>query len=163
MFEYNYWARDIQLRACAALTPEQALRPLGSSFSSLQDTIAHLLRAEWVWLERWRGRSPTKREAAEFAGERFLDLSAIEERWRTVERDVREYVAGLTEEMLTQLLTYTNLDGENFTYPLWRTLFHVSNHQTYHRGQVTTMLRQIGIQPPQIDFLVAHDLHFRRR
>lgn len=161
MFEYNYWARDLQLRACATLTPEQSLRPLGSSFSSIQGTIAHLLRTEWVWLERWRCRSTTKREAAEFAGEKFLNLSAIEERWRTVERDVREYLAGLNEERLTKPLSYANLDGESFTYPLWRTLFHVINHQTYHRGQVTTMLRQVGIQPPQIDFLVAHDLQFK--
>ena len=65
LFAYNYWARDRQLEACAALTQEQFQRPLGNSFSSLRDTLAHLVGAEWVWLERWRGRSPRALPAAE--------------------------------------------------------------------------------------------------
>jgi uncharacterized damage-inducible protein DinB len=162
MFEYNYWARDRQLRACAALTNEQFLRPLGNSFSSLRDTLAHLVAAEWVWLERWRGRSPTPRDAEDFAAEKFPDLGAIEERWRAVERNMREYLTGLGNQDLTQPLTYANLKGETWTYPLWQALFHLINHQTYHRGQVTTLLRQLGAEPPQIDFLVAEDVRFRR-
>jgi uncharacterized damage-inducible protein DinB len=161
MFKYNYWARDLQLQACAAVTPEQLSRPLGNSFSSIQETLVHLLGAEWIWLERWRGASPTTRAAVEFASERFVNLSAIEERWHVVESHMREYLEGLTEDKLTQPLTYANLNGETWTYALWRTLFHLINHQTYHRGQVTTMLRQIGVQPPQIDFLVAHDVNFQ--
>jgi uncharacterized damage-inducible protein DinB len=162
MFEYNYWARDLQLRACARLTDEQFLRPLGSSFSSLRDTLAHLVGSEWVWVERWLGRSPTKRDAEAFAATKFPNAHAVEERWAIVERDGRKYLAGLTEEKLTQPFAYTNLQGQKWTYPLWRTLFHVINHQTYHRGQITTMLRQLGAQAPQIDFLVAHDVAFRR-
>ena len=162
LFEYNYWARDRQLQACATLTQNQFLRPMGSSFSSLRDTLAHLVGAEWVWLERWRGRSPTMLAAEEFAAKKFPTLVTVQDRWRAVERDVREYLAGLTEEALTRPLTYINLKGETWTYPLWQTLFHVVNHQTYHRGQVTTLLRQLGAQPAQIDYLVAHDFHFQR-
>ena len=58
LYAYNYWARDRQLEACAALSQEQFLRPMGSSFSSVRDTLAHVMGAEWIWLERWRGRSP---------------------------------------------------------------------------------------------------------
>jgi len=58
LFAHNYWARDRQLQACAALSGEQFLRPLGNSFPSVRDTLAHLLAVEWLWLERWRGRSP---------------------------------------------------------------------------------------------------------
>src|SRR5438445_401489 len=61
MFDYNYWARDRQLKACKALSPEQFLRPMGSSFSSLRDTLAHLVAVEWVWQERWRGNSVGQR------------------------------------------------------------------------------------------------------
>jgi uncharacterized damage-inducible protein DinB len=46
LFDYNYWARDRQLEACAVLTEEQLLRPMGSSFSSLRDTLAHLVAVE---------------------------------------------------------------------------------------------------------------------
>ena len=162
LYEYNYWARDRQLQACGALTQEQFLRPMGSSFSSVRDTLVHLLGGEWVWLERWRGRSPTMRAAEEFAPEKFPRLSTVQDRWREVETGVREYLAGLKEEALARPVTYTNLKGETWTYPLWRMLLHLVNHQTYHRGQVTTLLRQLGVQPVQIDYLVAHDLHFQR-
>jgi uncharacterized damage-inducible protein DinB len=162
LFEYNYWARDRQLQACAAITQEQFLRPMGSSFSSLRDTLAHLVAAEWVWLERWRGHSPTAVEAQEYSADKFPTLGAIQERWGAVERGVRGYLATLNEEMLIRPLTYINTQGETWTYPLWQTLLHVVNHQTYHRGQVTTLLRQLGAQAPAIDYLVAHDLHFQR-
>lgn len=162
MFEYNYWARDLQLAACAKLTSEQFLRPLGSSFSSVRDTLVHLVGTEWVYLERCRGRSPTIEDVKAFAPKRFSGVRAISEEWQSVERNLREYIAHLSEAKLEQPLTYVNLSGERWTYPQWRILFHLINHQTYHRGQVTTMLRQLGMQPPQIDFLVAQDVRFRR-
>lgn len=157
-YEYNYWARDRQLQACAGVTHEQFLRPMGSSFSSLRDTLAHLVGAEWLWCERWQGRSPRAMPAAE----EFPTLDAVRNRWHAVERSVRDYLAALTDEALARPLTYVNLKGETWTYPLWQALFHLINHQTYHRGQVTTLLRQLGSQPVQIDYLVAHDLRFQR-
>ncbi len=162
LFEYNYWARDRQLQACAALTLEQFLRPMGSSFSSLRDTLAHLVGAEWIWHERWRGRSPTLRDAEEFAAETFPTLGTVRDRWRTVERAVREYLGGLTQEALDRPFSYVNVKGERWTYPLGKTLLHLVNHQTYHRGQVTTLLRQLGAEAAQIDYLVALDLSFRK-
>lgn len=158
LFDYNYWARDRQLEACAALTPEQFLRPMGNSFSSLRDTLAHLVGAEWLWLERWRGGSPR----AMLPAEEFPTLAAVEERWRVVERGVRQHLAQLSEGALARPFTYTNLKGETWTYPLWRTLLHVVNHQTYHRGQITTLLRQLGAQPAAIDFLIAQDARLQR-
>ena len=158
LFDYNYWARDQQLAACASVTQEQFLRPLASSYSSLRDTLAHLVGAEWVWLERWRGRFPRAMPAAE----EFRSPGAIAERWRTVEKEMREYLAGLTDEALSRSFTYVNLKGENWTYALWRTLFHLVNHQGYHRGQVTTLLRQLGGRPVPVDFLVAHDVGLRK-
>jgi len=59
LYDYNAWANSRALEACSALTPEQFTRDLGSSFRSLRDTLAHIYGAEWVWLERWHGRTPT--------------------------------------------------------------------------------------------------------
>lgn len=157
LFDHHYWARDRQLQACAALAQEDFLRPLGSSFSSLRGTLAHLVGVEWLWHERWRGRSPRSLPAAE----ELPTLAAVSERWRAVEREVREYLAGLSEEALEVPLTYVNVKGQTWTYPLWRTLLHVVIHQSYHRGQVATLLRQLGVRPAPVDFLVAHDVGFR--
>jgi uncharacterized damage-inducible protein DinB len=51
--------------------------------------------------------------------------------------------------------------GQTWTYTLWRMMLHLLNHQSYHRGQIATLLRQLGIQPPEVDFLVAHDMGLR--
>ena len=161
LFDYNYWARDRQLEACAALTEEQFLRPMGNSFSSVRDTLAHLVAVEWVWLERWLGRSPTKLDGGEYSAETFPTLGTVRERWRTVEGNMRSYLSGLQDSALERPLSYTNFKGERWTYPLWQTLVHVVNHQTYHRGQITTLLRQLGTSAPAIDFLVAQDVGAR--
>ena len=154
LFAYNYWARDRQLEACAALSPEQFERPLGNSFSSMRDTLAHLVGAEWVWLERLHGRSPEALPAIE----EFRNLKAIAERWRAVEQGVREHIAGLHDEDLSGDVCYTNFSGEAWRYPLWLMLLHLVNHQTYHRGQVTMLLRQLGARPTPVDLLVADDM-----
>lgn len=155
LYNYNYWARDRQLEACSKVGPEQFLRPMGSSFGSLRDTLAHLVAAEWAWQERFSGRSPRSVPAWV---EELRTLGAIRERWSQVELDVRGYLAGLDSEALDRPLAYTNLQGEKWSYPLWQALFHVVNHQTYHRGQVTTLLRQLGAPAAPIDFLVYFDL-----
>ena len=157
LFDYNYWARDRQLEACAALSEEQFLRPMSSSFSSVRDTLAHLVAVEWIWHERWRGKSPSKVDAQEFAAGTFPTLATVRDRWRAVESDVRSFLAELGEADLARPLSYKNMKGESYTYPLGQSLFHVVNHQTYHRGQITTLLRQLGAAAPAVDYLVMKD------
>ncbi|HEV8613427.1 MAG TPA: DinB family protein, partial [Gemmatimonadales bacterium] len=111
LFNYNYWARDRQLEACAPLTPEQFARPMGSSFSSVRDTLAHLMGAEWIWLQRWQGdpkHSLPGTAAAPPAemwkrwSEQFPSVAALGDRWRTVESDLRKFLGNLNEERLAQ-------------------------------------------------------------
>ena len=149
LIDHNYWARDRQLQACAALSQEQFLR--------VRDTMVHLLAVEWIWLERWRGRSARSLMAAD----EFPTLAAITERWSAVEGELRAFVDGLSDDDLDRPFTYVNLRGATCTYPLWRAIFHVLNHQSYHRGQVTMQLRTLGVKPPEVDFLVACDMAFR--
>jgi uncharacterized damage-inducible protein DinB len=108
-------------------------------------------------LERWRGKSPK----ALISVDGFPLLEAVVERWSAVEREFREYLANFDEEALARPLTYMNSQGEEWTYPLWRMIAHVLNHQSYHRGQVATQLRMLGVQPPQVDFLLGQDMGFR--
>ena len=157
LYDYNYWARDRQLEACAALTEEQFVRPMGNSFSSVRDTLAHLMMVEWIWLERWQGKSPNQDDARAYAAETFPNLAAVRDRWQAVESTLRAYLSGLDEKDLERPLSYINLKGEPWTYALGETLFHVVNHQTYHRGQITTLLRQLGAKAPSIDYLLVQD------
>jgi len=157
MFDHNYWARDQQLRLCAGLAEDELRRPLGGSFPSLHATLVHLLAVEWLWLERWRGRSPK----ALLPPAELPTLAALRERWTLVEAELRGYLAALDEEALGRPLTIVSTRGEQWTYPLWRMVMHLLNHQAFHRGQVTTLLRMLGAQPPRIDLLVGRDVDFR--
>jgi uncharacterized damage-inducible protein DinB len=153
LFDYAYWARDKQLEACAFLTQEQLMQPLGGSFLCLRDTLAHSVHVEWLWLERWNGRAPKTMPKAE----ELPTLIAVQERWQEIERGMRIFLAGLNEESLELVMTCTGTRGNMWTQPLWRFLVHFLNHQSYHRGQVTTLLRQLGIKPPTVDYLAGLD------
>jgi uncharacterized damage-inducible protein DinB len=125
----------------------------GNSFLSVRDTLAHILGAEWIWLERWQGRlSRALLDAADFP-----TLQTLESRWETVEHDQMQFIETLTPQRLGEELAYFNQKGERYSYPLWQQLVHVVNHSSYHRGQVTTLLRQLGAEVVNTDFLVYYD------
>ncbi|MCL4524360.1 MAG: DinB family protein, partial [Acidobacteria bacterium] len=129
------------------LTTEQFTRDLGSSFPSVRDTLTHIMGGQWIWLERWQGRTPTKLPAATD----FPDLTSLRKRWSEVETDLLAFVNGLTAERLASVSEYKTLTAGTFKSPLWQMLQHLANHGTYHRGQVTTMLRQLGAKSVSTD------------
>lgn len=149
LFAYNRWANGKTLDAVAALTEEEFTRPIGGSFGSVQGTLAHLSGADWVWLERWHGRSPRALPPSENAPA----LDVLREKWTEVQGRQKSFVEGLTPEKLGQTLTYVNFQGQTWTYPLGEALIHLVNHGTYHRGQVATLLRQLGKSAVSTDYL----------
>lgn len=152
LYEYNSWANHRILKAAEALTHEQFLTDLGNSFPSVRDTLVHILGAEEVWLVRWHGSSPRAlRDPAP-----LTTLTTVRERWEGVEQRLRAFVEGLTRDDLSRMHTYTNLAGKSLTLPLWQQLQHLANHSSYHRGQVTTMLRQLGAKPIATDLIVFY-------
>lgn len=152
MLDYHYWARDRLLDAVEPLTPEQFTKDLGNSFKSIRDTIAHVHAAEWAWYSRWKGQSPT----ALLPHDRFADVTVIRKAWADLERDVRAFVAGGGEDGVNRVIEYKLLNGSAGASPLWQMLQHVVNHASYHRGQVTTMLRQLGAEPGKPMDLIAY-------
>jgi uncharacterized damage-inducible protein DinB len=153
LFVYSEWANAHVLDAAARLSDEEFKRDLGNSFPSVRDTLVHLLFAEWVWLRRWRGESP--RVVLDPAD--FPDIESVRARLAEVARERAELLAGLSDADLAPVLAYVNAKGEEWRYPLGRMMQHVVNHSTYHRGQVVTMLRQLGAHAPSTDFLLYDD------
>ena len=152
LFAYDAWANRRMLEACAALPAEQFTRDLGSSFRSVRDTLAHILGAQWIWLERFRGRSPSTLPG----GEPYGDLAALRARWTQFEGELLGYVGGLSAADLERSFDYRDLKGNSHRNVLWQTLQHLANHGTYHRGQVTTMLRQLGAKPVATDMIAFY-------
>jgi len=143
LLDYHYWARDRALEAAAALTPEQFTRDLGSSFRSVRDTLAHLLVAEQIWCRRWQGESPTVGPPLDA----FADVEALRRAWADHERKMRAFLEALGEAGLSRVFEYRLMNGQPGASPFWQMLQHVVNHASYHRGQITTMLRQLGAAP----------------
>ncbi len=153
LYEYTRWANQRTLSAAAKLDPEKFTRAMGNSFASVRDTLSHILSGEWIWLERWQGRFP----ADLLNPTDFPTVQSLETRWKAIDQDREQFMMGLTPQRLNQDLAYLNRAGLRFSYPLWQQMIHVVNHSTYHRGQVTTMLRQLGAEPAVTDFLVYYD------
>jgi uncharacterized damage-inducible protein DinB len=154
LYAYDRWANERFLTAAERLSEEQFLRPMGSSFTSVRDTLVHIVGAEWIWLERWNGRSP---RGGLLKVEELPDMKTIRERLKQVEADRERFLQQMDESDLQKSIAYVNLKGETWTYPMWKMLAHVANHSTYHRGQVATLLRQLGVKPPMTDFLLYYD------
>lgn len=153
LVDYNYWARDRMLAAVEPLAPEQYTRDLGNSFRSVRDTVVHTYSAEWIWYSRWQGASPT--EPIPF--DRFADLAELSAAWRVLEAGIRSFVDGLDDAAIMAGLDYRLLNGQPGRSAFWQMLQHVVNHGSYHRGQVTTMLRQLGAQAPKsTDMIFFH-------
>jgi len=153
LYAYNRWANQRALSAVARLDNQAFLRNLGNSFSSVRDTLAHILGAEWIWLERWQGRSP----AALLSAADFESTQSLEARWQTVETERSRFIETLTPPRLQEEIAYTNRLGQRCAYPLWQQMVHVVNHSTYHRGQITTLLRQLGAEAVATDLLAYYD------
>ena len=150
MLDYHYWARDRMLDALEPLSAEQFTRDLGNSFKSIRDTVAHLHAAEWAWHQRWIGTSPT----ALLPADRFPDVHSVRAAWRELETAVRSFVDGLGDQV-DKVFDYKLLSGAAGSSPLWQMLQHVVNHASYHRGQITTMLRQLGAEPAKPMDMIA--------
>jgi uncharacterized damage-inducible protein DinB len=149
LFAYTRWATEKTLDSVAPLTPEEFHRALGGSFGSIQGTLAHVYGADWVWLERWRGRSPSALPEAQ----QVPTFDALREKWREVQDAHAAYVEALTPEKIKEKLTYKNFKGEMWTYTIGDVVIHVANHGTYHRGQIATLLRQLGKPAVSTDYL----------
>jgi uncharacterized damage-inducible protein DinB len=153
LYEYNAWADRRALAAASALPKEQFSQPICSSFPSVRDTLGHIFGVEWLWLERFQGRSPSAIPDAK----EYEDIERLKRRWFEFESVLLNFVRGLTQQDLDRVMEYKTMKFGVYRNPLWQSMLHLVNHGTYHRGQITTMMRQLGGQPILTDLM-----HFYR-
>lgn len=149
LFDYTDYANHLVLDAAENLTDEQLRQDVKISHGSIFGTLAHMAGAEWVWLSRWQGVSPSEI----WNDKTFADLAALRARWEQIEGERRAVLETLTEDALQADLSYRNVKGDPFALPVIAQMQHVVNHATLHRGQVVGMIRQLGIAPPAVDLL----------
>lgn len=150
LYEYQEWATARLLGVIRELDEGTLTAPIESSFPSILGTFAHIVASEWIWLRRWEGESPSQapRWTVDTA------LGRLERELTEVESRRTRFLLGLTETDLQTTLHYRKLDGNAFENRLLDLLLHVVNHSTYHRGQLVTMLRQVGVKPVATDYVL---------
>ena len=152
LFAYNAWANNRIFDALARLPEEDYRRDLKSSHGGIHGALTHIVGAEKVWFSRWTGKT----EAALLKPVEVQSLQDLRAIWEKVAAGTAKYAGRLTEEMMEEDFEYTNTRGERFKHPLLHSLLHVVNHSSYHRGQITSMMRQVGTEPVNTDLIMFY-------
>lgn len=152
---YNRWMNDKLYAVCATLSEEERRRDRGAFFKSIHGTFNHLLLADRVWLARFLGASIPDG----FMGpggirtldqELYADFEELRRERARTDDELSDWISGVTPEKLSGPLIYMRR-GEKIESPLYFAVAHVFNHQTHHRGQITTLLTQQGSDPGVTD------------
>ena len=148
---YTIWANQQMFECISKLSEEQVNQEITSSFSSLRKTIIHMWNAEAIWWQRLKLEEKIVAPGDDFSGsfaELTMQMNQQSIHWR-------EWVDAATETQLRHVFFYRNSKREEFKQPVNELLMHLLNHGTYHRGQLVTILRQLGAEKiPQTDFVV---------
>jgi uncharacterized damage-inducible protein DinB len=158
---YNAWMNRRLYDVGATLTDDERKRDLGAFFRSVHGTFNHLLLADRAWLCRFT-KDPAIGGSRDAAGavievrsvDQILydDFATLRRERERTDVDFHRWTAGLTAEALAAPFTYrTMATGQTYEQPLWCLVTHVFNHQTHHRGQATTLLKQLGRDPGVTD------------
>ena len=154
LFDYTEWANGLAFNAAEDLSAENLRRDFNISHGSIFGTLLHMAGAEWIWLERWHGRSPAKAEAwLLWTADSCADLATLNDRWRDIIDRRSSFLSEVDEAALAAEMPFNLLSGDPSSLPLVDQMHHVANHSTMHRGQVVGMIRQMGIAPPSTDLL----------
>jgi uncharacterized damage-inducible protein DinB len=152
LFQYDEWATKRTLESVSLLSEEQYKQDLKSSHGGIHGTLVHIYGADYLWLERWRGHSSSESINAE----QIQSLGVLTYRWEEYRRNLNAFLASIAEIKLSAPLPYNDTKGNNHAEPLYQQMLQVINHASYHRGQIVTMLRQIGAKPQATDLIMFY-------
>jgi len=157
MARYNRWMNDKIYGVAQKLSDAERKKDRGAFFGSIHRTLNHLLLADRVWLGRFHGAVLQEGEMGpggirSLDQELYADFDELRHERAKTDDEIDAFVATLTNEKLTGNLRYLRRGVVN-EFPLWHAVTHLFNHQTHHRGQVTTLLVQAGQDPGVTDLL----------
>lgn len=154
LFDYNAWANRTIFDAVAQIPEEHYFQDLRSSYGGIHGTLAHIVWAEQLWLHRWVGKpNPAVPQGAD-----LKSLAEVRSRWEAVEVERGRFLAELPESRLAETRLVKPSSGGEYVHTFRQMFRHFINHSSYHRGQIVTLLRQLGSKPPSTDLI----LYYRR-
>ena len=138
---YNNWTDAIVMDWLSQLNEQQWEQQIRSSFSSIKDTVIHMVSAKKIWLDFWTNAAEPVYLSTHFSG----NLNELMPIWEKASADLTQFIEDFPEDNYNQLIKVTYPDGRKAEIEFWKTLPHFVNHATYHRGQIVTMLRQAWV------------------
>lgn len=166
MARYNAWMNGRIYDCADGLSDAARKENRGAFFGSIHGTLNHILLGDLIWLQRFASaewgapclQSVNFDLAHSITGLDMEAYSDFDELWaerKTIDAAIRLWAeSDLTEEILKNDLTYRNiLRKREQTLPMATCVSHFFNHQTHHRGQVTTLLSQLGLDPGLTDMI----------
>jgi uncharacterized damage-inducible protein DinB len=143
MARYNEWMNSRLYALCAGLADDELRRDRGAFFRSIYGTLNHIAYGDLAFLSRFTG-DPA--DVPEVDRELFAGFAELREARAALDTRLLRWAATLTADWLWRPLTYTSkIDGRTRTVARWLLVTHLFNHQTHHRGQLTTLLSQLGL------------------
>jgi len=143
---YSTWASQRVFEAAKKLSPEDLTRDVGISHHSILGTLSHIHFADRVWYSRVADpNEPVIRES---------DWATLEKEWPAIQQKWESWAEGLQDADLGRMVPCKSPDGIAYQVAAGKTVLHLVNHNTLHRGQVMGMIRQLGIAPPPTDLMM---------
>jgi uncharacterized damage-inducible protein DinB len=151
---YSEWATRRLLEAAATLTPAELARDLGHSHRSVIDTLRHYFVSEEFWVQCLIANAlPPMDEIGDDGPQPQISFADLLKRWPEVWESLERWMEGLSEADLAEAMPCRLSATRTRNFPRWEILRHNVNHATLHRGQIVSMLRQLGKQPPNVDII----------
>jgi uncharacterized damage-inducible protein DinB len=148
MAEYNHWMNQKLYAICAEIPDTKRKENLGAFFQSIHGTLNHLLFGDRAWMSRFT-QQPF---SAKIGQELYANFDELRGQRELTDQQILAWSKTLTSEWLAQPFEYTSsVDGKTRILPTWVLVTHMFNHQTHHRGQLTTLLNQLGYDPGVTD------------
>ena len=139
---YNGWMNRKVYETAARLTDAQRKEDRGAFFGSIQRTLDHVLYGDRVWLGRFVGRDFG---GTTIDGRQHEDFAELLNARRAMDDEINAFGETVSADWLASDFTWVSgIDGKQRTQPAWSLVNQMFNHQTHHRGQVTTLLSQLG-------------------
>jgi uncharacterized damage-inducible protein DinB len=157
MAQYNEWMNSRMYALCASLPDTELRKDRGAFFKSMYATLNHIAYGDLAFLSRFTG-NPTV--VPELGADLFGAFERLRAERAALDRRILVWSESLSSDWLAEPLTYTSkIDGKTRTVPKWVLVTHMFNHQTHHRGQVTTLLSQMGLDVGSTDIPFMSHLH----
>ena len=140
LFDFNLWANSIVCNWLEQITEEQWDQEINSSFSSIQKTVLHVISAEKAWAERLKKNPNVIWLQNEYKGTKQAHIDL----WKATSLELKNLIEVFPKDELDKNIDFKRINGDACSMPYYQVFAHVVNHNTYHRGQLVTMLRQAG-------------------